>query len=142
MVNSWEVKITTTRRDINLAAIRTPLIATFAGLATAGLLFGTGAAAAEPHGRLLDTTCSFSQFQAAAQQHAPELAANPERLGQFETILNRSVEERDAQREEKRANKPEISPEKRAKWAEWKNSPEGQANIAAMRTVLDTCHQF
>lgn len=125
-----------------MSTIRTPLIATFAGLATAGLLFGAGTAAAEPQGPLLDTTCSFPQFQAAAQQHAPDLAANPERMGKFERILNLSVEERHAKLDEKRANKPEISPEKRAKWDEWKNSPEGQAKIATMKTVLDTCHQF
>ncbi|MGV0791376.1 hypothetical protein [Mycolicibacterium sp. XJ1819] len=125
-----------------MAAIRTPLIATFAGLATAGLLFGAGSAAAGPHGKLLNTTCSFAQFQAAAQQHAPDLAANPERMGKFEKIINLSVEERHAKFAQMRENKPEISPEKRAKIDEWKNSPEGQAKIAAMRTVLDTCHQF
>ncbi|CAJ1510842.1 hypothetical protein [[Mycobacterium] burgundiense] len=125
-----------------MAVTRTPLIATVAGLATAGLLFGAGAAAAQPHGGLLDTTCSYTQFQAAAQQHAPDLAAKPERMAKFEKVLNLSVEERHAKAAEMRAKKADISPEKRAEWQERKNSPEGQAKIAAMKTVLDTCNQF
>ncbi|MGV0837967.1 hypothetical protein [Mycolicibacterium thermoresistibile] len=125
-----------------MAVSRTPLLATVAGLATAGLLFGAGAAAAQPHGGLLDSTCTFGQFQAAAQQHAPDLAANPERMAKFEKVLNLSVEERHAKAAEKREKKGEISPEKREKIREWKESPEGQANIAAMRTVLDTCNQY
>ncbi|CAJ1585579.1 hypothetical protein [[Mycobacterium] wendilense] len=125
-----------------MAGKRTPLIATVAGLAAAGLLFGAGAAGAQPHGGLLDTTCSYAQFQAAAQQHAPDLAANPEKMAKFERILNMPVEERKAKAEQKRAEKGEISPEKREKMREWKESPEGQAKIAAMRTVLDTCGQF
>ena len=125
-----------------MAVTRTPLIATVAGLATVGLLFGAGSAAAQPHGKLLDTTCSYSQFQAAAQQHAPDLAANPERMAKFEKLLNLTVAERHAKADEMRAKKADISPEKRAEWREWKDSPEGQAKIAAMKTVVDTCDQF
>lgn len=125
-----------------MVALRTPLLATVAGLATAGLMFGAGAASAEPHGKLLDSTCTFDQFQAAAQQHAPDLAANPEKMAKFEKVLNLSVEERHAKAAEMREKKGEISPEKREKMRQWKDSPEGQAKIAAMRTVLDTCNQY
>lgn len=125
-----------------MAVRRTSLFATVAGVAGAGLLFGTGAAGAQPHHRLLDTTCTFEQFRAAAQQHAPDLAADPERMAKFEKVLDMSVEERHAKAAEMRERMGEIPPEKRERIRAWKESPEGQAEITAMRTVLDTCAQF
>lgn len=133
-----------TRKDITLAFRGTPLLATVAGLATAGLLFGAGAAAADPQdrNRILDTTCTYEQFKAAAEQHAPDFAANPERMAKAEKVLNMTVDERHAKAAEMREKKGEISPEKREKIRTWKESPEGQAKITAMRTVLDTCNQY
>lgn len=121
-----------------MTSTRTPLIAAFAGLATAGFLFSAGTAAAHPHKGLLDTTCSFSQVQAAAQEHNPELAANATRMGKIEQLLSLPAEERQAQAQQNRENRSGD----RTRNADWKNTPEGQARMAAMQNVFDSCHQY
>lgn len=121
-----------------MTSTRTPLITGLAGLMTAGYMFSAGTAAAQPNGGLLDTTCSFTQVRAAVQEHNPELAANAERMGRIEQLLSLPVEERQAKAQQIREHKSSD----RTRSSDWKSSPEGQARIAAMQNVFDTCNQY
>lgn len=114
------------------------------GLVAAGALLVPGTASAQPGlgGRLIETTCSFAQVDAAIHAEAPKLAerldSHPDRKAKLQEFLGLPVDQR-KQRAQQWIDK---HPNARTKIEEKRNTPEGQQKIDKLRQIADTCHNY
>ncbi|MGN2641260.1 hemophore-related protein [Nocardia takedensis] len=112
-------------------------------IAAAALLApGTAAAQPGPHGKLIETDCTFAQIDAALHATAPDFAArldaHPGRKAKFAEFFALPVEQRRARVEQRFAEHPDA----RQKFEERRG--EGKAKILreTLDTLADTCHNY
>ncbi|MCF6390606.1 hemophore-related protein [Mycobacterium sp. MBM] len=116
----------------------------FAGFtALAATTFGLApVAAAEPSGKLIETTCSYAQVDAALQAEAPQLAdrlhSRPEAQAKVQELLALPVPER----RERVQGFLDRNPDVQAAVQKRKNTPQGQETVAKLNRVAETCHNY
>ncbi|MBF6334191.1 hemophore-related protein [Nocardia transvalensis] len=110
--------------------------------ATALALLIPGTASADPTEQLaplLDSTCTFSQVDAALHDQAPQLAAildaNPDEKAQLQQLFDQPVEQRRAQVQQYLQQHPD-----QVQQAE--NDPRAAQARQIIRSVADTCHNY
>ena len=116
----------------------------FGGLAAAASLSSAvGIASAQPlDGPLIHTKCSYDQIVAALRVEAPDAAAKleqkPEKQAKMREFFALPVD----QRQQRMQQKLDENPERQAKMEAKRNTPEGQAKIATMNRVAETCGNY
>lgn len=119
-------------------------VRTFAGFtAMAGMAFGLApVAASEPSGKLIETTCSYAQIDAALQAEAPQMADRlhnrPEAQSKVQELLALPVPER----RERVQGFLDRNPDIRAAVQTRKATPQGQETVAKLNRVAETCHNY
>ncbi len=121
-----------------------PAVRVLAGLAAVtGMAFALApVAASEPAGKLIETTCSYAQVDAALQAEAPQLAdrlqQRPEAQSKVQELLALPVPER----RDRVQGFLDRNPDVRAAVETRKSTPEGQDTVAKLNRVADTCHNY
>lgn len=99
-------------------------------------------AAAEPSGKLIETTCSYQQVDAALQAEAPQLAdrlhSRPEAQSKVQELLALPVPER----RDRVQGFLDRNPDVRAAVERRRSTPEGQATVAKLNRIAETCHNY
>lgn len=123
---------------------------TAAGLLAAalfgGAVAGAGQAAGAPQdpsvSAFVETTCSYSQLEAALQSDAPDaaarLAARPQAQARLQLLLALPVDERWQAVQSFLDRNPDVQ----AKVDQNRDTPQGQQAIATLNRVSSTCHNY
>lgn len=121
-----------------------PAVRVLAGLAAVnGIAFALApVAASEPAGKLIETTCSYAQVDAALQVEAPQMAdrlqQRPEAQSKVQELLALPVPER----RERVQGFLDRNPDVRASVETRKSTPQGQETLAKLNRVAETCHNY
>lgn len=113
------------------------------GLVTAAALAVAPAASALPlDGPLIETSCSYSQIEAALQAEAPQaaerLAGNPMAQSRVQELLALPVDQRRQRIQEFLDRNPDVA----SMAEERRSSPQGQQVMAQMQRVAQTCPNY
>jgi len=144
----WFKGVTSTpepiRKRATTVALSHSAVPMFAGLtAMAAMAFGLApVAASEPSGKLIETTCSYAQVDAALQAEAPQMADRlhnrPEAQSKVQELLALPVPER----RQRVQGFLDRNPDVRAAVQRRKSTPEGQETVAKLNRVAETCHNY
>lgn len=100
-------------------------------------------AAAEPPGSpLIETTCSYEQLEAAVRVEAPKLAEFLADKPAAQTKARDFLALSPADRRQRLQDVLDRNPEWRKTIDERRGTPEGQAKVARMQRIADTCHGY
>lgn len=112
------------------------------GLAGGVSLMTAGAASAQPAGPLIETTCSYTQIEAALHVEAPEaygrLAEHPDAQARVQDLLGLPTDQRRQRVQSFLDRNPDVA----ATIQQKRNTPEGQDKLQMMQRVADTCHHY
>ncbi|WP_054811181.1 hemophore-related protein [Nocardia arizonensis] len=114
------------------------------GVAAAAALLAPGTATAQPGaaGRLIETTCTFAQVDAALHAVAPDYAAkldaHPDRKAKLQEFLSLPVDQRRARIQQRLDEHPGA----RERIQQRADTPEGKAVREKLGIVADTCHNY
>lgn len=132
------------RKRATIMAFPRSAVCTFGSFAAiTGIAFGLApVAASEPAGKLIETTCSYEQVDAALQAEAPQMAdrlhSRPEAQSKVQELLALPVPER----RERIQGFLDRNPDIRSAVQKRKSTPEGQETVAKLNRVAETCNDY